>query len=430
MTTLTPFSGVTGEHIARAARTFGTPLYLYDQALIEAKCAAFLSMPHAFGLTVRYAMKANPNRSLLRLIHAQGIGIDASSLNEALRAELAGIPAGEIMLTSQEVPASTSQAELEGLLLRGMRYNICSLRQLERVGPLAKKYGLDLSIRVHPGEGTGESASRNTGDKYCCFGVHLKDLPRALELTQSWGLRFTQVHTHIGSGGDPEVWRRNVPRQLELVEKFFPDAQSVSFGGGMREARMPDETAEDLESLGTYAKACIEDFQRRTGRSLRMEVEPGTALVANAGFLVLTVLDKKDTEDLHFLIADGGMDVNSRPALYGSRHPFYMVQPDGAVLSSEYGTLPDHRAILVGTCCESGDAQCLDETGHVLARPMGDAQVGDYAVVGGAGAYCAGMSLFNYNSHLQAPEVLLTPAGDLRLIRRRQTLAQVTENEV
>ena len=429
MTTLTPFSGVTGEQIARAAQTFGTPLYLYDQALIEEKCRTFLAMPHAFGLTVRYAMKANPNRALLRLIHGQGIGIDASSLNEALRAELAGIPAGEIMLTSQEVPRDL--AELEGLLLRGMHFNVCSLRQLEIVGPLAKKHGLDLSVRIHPGEGTGESASRNTGDKYCCFGVHLHDLPRALELAKTWGLRFTQVHTHIGSGGDPEVWRRNVPRQLALVEQYFPDTQSVSFGGGMREARMPDETAEDLVSLGTYAKACMEDFQRRTGRALRMEVEPGTALVANAGFLVLTVLDKKDTEGLHFLIADGGMDVNSRPALYGSRHPFYMVKPDGTVLSSEYGTLPsDHEAILVGTCCESGDAQCLDAPGHVLARPMGDAQIGDYAVVGGTGAYCAGMSLFNYNSHLQAPEVLLTPGGELRLIRRRQTLAQVMENEI
>ena len=114
MTALNPFSGVTAGQIVQAARTFGTPLYLYDQALIEERCRAFLSMPHAFGLTVRYAMKANPDRSLLRLIHAQGIGIDASSLNEALRAELAGIPAGDIMLTSQEVPRDP--AELEGLL--------------------------------------------------------------------------------------------------------------------------------------------------------------------------------------------------------------------------------------------------------------------------------------------------------------------------
>ena len=430
MTALNPFSGVTAGQIVQAARTFGTPLYLYDQALIEERCRAFLSMPHAFGLTVRYAMKANPDRSLLRLIHAQGIGIDASSLNEALRAELAGIPAREIMLTSQEVPAGESREALEGLLLRGMHYIVCSLRQVELVAPFAQKHGLDLSIRIHPGEGTGESASRNTGDKYCCFGVHLNDLPQALALAARFGLRFTQVHTHIGSGGDPAVWRRNVPRQLEIVERHFPDAVSVSFGGGMREARMPQEESEDLQSLGSYAKACMEDFQRRTGRALRMEVEPGTALVANAGYLILTIIDRKDTEGLHFLIADGGMDVNSRPALYGSRHPFYMVSQDGALLSSEFGETPAHRAILVGTCCESGDSQCLDETGHVEERPMGDAQIGDYAVVGGAGAYCAGMSLFNYNSHQQAPEVLLAADGALRLIRRQQALAQLMENEV
>ena len=84
----------------------------------------------------------------------------------------------------------------------------------------------------------------------------------------------------------------------------------------------------------------------------------------------------------------------------------------------------------MGTCCESGDSQCLDETGHVEPRAMGDPAVGDLAVVGGAGAYCSAMSTFNYNSHLQAPEVLVTGDGELRLIRRRQAMDQLVENEL
>jgi len=435
MSNLNPFGTITSQQLAQAAETYGTPLYLYDQGLIEAKCRAFLDMPHAFGLKVRYAMKANSNRAVLQLITGTGIGIDASSLGEALRAELAGVSANEIMLTTQEVPAGEARKELEGLLLRGMHYNVCSLRQLELVAPFAREHGLDLSIRVHPGMGTGESASRNTGDKYSCFGVHLSDVPTALAMAKEYGIRFTQVHTHVGSGGDPAEWRKNVPHQLNIVEEYFPDATAISFGGGMREARMPDEVAEDLTYLGLYAKECIEDFQRRTGRALRMEVEPGTALVANAGYMITTVIDKKVTggDGFNFIIADSGMDMNTRPALYGSRHPFYMVKKDGTLISSEYlpETLPqDYEAVLVGTCCESGDAQSLDETGHILTRKMGDPQIGDLAVIGGTGAYCSAMSPFNYNSHLQATEVLAAPNGEMRLIRRRQTLAQMVENEL
>ncbi len=166
-----------------------------------------------------------------------------------------------------------------------------------------------------------------------------------------------------------------------------------------------------------------------------MEVEPGTYVIANAGYLVTRVLDKKwsGPDGFEFIVLDAGMESNSRPLLYGSRHPFYVVSAEGELLSSEFDLAHAHSEaaprVVSGRCCESGDSQTLDERGHVVPRSMAEPAVGDFLVIGGVGAYCSSMSLINYNSHPQAPEVLRLEDGTLRVIRRRQTLAQVTANE-
>jgi diaminopimelate decarboxylase len=481
--------------VAKIAEEYSTPAYIYDEAMIADKCKTVLSMPNAYGLTVRYAMKANSNRALLGLIAGQGLHIDASSLMEAKRARLAGIPYGKIMLTTQEPLAREDEArELRLMMREGLIYNVCSLRQLSLIGDFAAERGIGLSIRIHPGAGAGESASRNTGDHYSCFGVHRADIPKALACAGEKGLKFTQVHVHIGSGGDPEKWRRNIDAELGFIGEFFPDAASASFGGGLREARMPSETAADVASLGDYAKAQTEQFYRKTGRRLGIEIEPGTFIMANAGYAVTTVLDKKDTgaSGFHFIVVDGGMEINARPIMYGSQHPFYVISKDGRLLYSEFrdagggNTSGDssgggnggagnsnssgggrgngntdsgnteccggtdnggsaasggagnggsstsggaYSAVIVGRCCESGDSQCLDSQGLSYARRLAEPEFGDYVVIGGVGAYCSAMAPFNYNSHAQIPEILLQRDGKARLIRKRQTLEQIVENE-
>jgi len=308
------------------------------------------------------------------------------------------------------------------------------MRQLVQIADFAATNDLPLSMRVHPAVGSGESATRNTGDKYSCFGVHLSVLEDALAYATDKGIVLNQVHVHIGSGGDPEAWRANIDRELSFVEQYFPDADRVSFGGGFKVARMPGETAADIVDLGNYARQRFEEFYARTGRKLTMEVEPGTYIVANSGYLVTRVIDLKHTGDngFEFLVVDGGMEVNTRPLLYGSQHPFYILSADGQLLSSDYapeaGIDIDER-VIVGRCCESGDSQSLDEAGHIIPRRMGDPKAGDLVVVGGCGAYCAAMSPFNYNSHVQAAEVLVRADGSRQLIRSPQTLEQVWQNE-
>ena len=418
-----------------AAEQAGTPAYVYDESVIIEKCQNILAMPNAYGLEPRFAMKANSSRALLQIIAGQGINIDASSVNEALRARAAGIPAARIMLTTQEVPYGKQRENLEMLMLEGMRYNVCSPRQLEKIADFAAEHAFPLSMRVHPGVGSGESATRNTGDKYSCFGVHLSDLQAALAFAREKGLVFDQVHTHIGSGGDPAVWRDNIDRELGFVEQFFPDAVRVSFGGGFRVARVPGEEAADVQALGHYAKQRFEDFKRRTGRELIMEVEPGTYIVANAGYALTRVIDLKQTgeDGFEFIVVDGGMEVNTRPLLYGSQHPLFVVSAEGELLSSdldaEAGSAPVASHVVVGRCCESGDSQTLDSEGHISPRPLAKPAPGDFLVIGGCGAYCAAMSPFNYNSHAQAPEVLIRTDDSVKIIRKPQPLEQIWQNE-
>lgn len=422
------------ETVLRIAKEFGTPTYAYDERTIREKCRALVAMPNAYGLHVSFAMKSNSSRAILQIIASEGLGIDASSVHEATRAAAAGIEPSRIMVTTQDVPLGETRAELERLLALGMTYNVCSLRQLELIADFAKTSNCSLSMRVSTGVGTGETATRNTGDKYSSFGIGLWQLTDVLDYAKAKGVTFRQVHCHIGSGGDPELWRTNIDRILEVAEKYFPDATTVNLGGGFKEARMPEETPADITDLGRTAKAAFEAVAARTGRKLKMSIEPGTYVVANAGHVVTTVLDKKCSGPggFDFLILDAGMETVTRPLLYGSRHPFYVVSKSGQLRSSEYGSAQTRtkEQVIVGRCCESGDSLTIDDHGYPVPRAMAEPETGDFIVVGGAGAYCSSMTLVGYNSYQQAPEVLVREDGSLKLIRSRQTLEQLTQNEL
>ncbi|MDR1001917.1 MAG: hypothetical protein LBL82_01410 [Oscillospiraceae bacterium] len=434
MSKLNNFSKITSDTIAEAIGQFGSPFYLYDEHLLKEKCREVLSMPNAYGLNVRFAMKANSGRSVLKIVDECGLMIDASSLNEAKRANLAGIDYSKITLTTQEVPEGEERKDLEEMMLRGLKYNVCSMRQLALAAPFARENKINLSIRVHPGVGGGESASRNTGDDYSCFGIHRTDFQAAVDFAKDSKIKFDKVHVHIGSGADPIMWQNNIDLELDIIERYFPDAETVCFGGGLKEARLPGEKCADVTALGEYAKLRITEFYEKTGRKLKMEIEPGTYVAANFGYAVTKIIDKKRTGEngLNFFITDGGMEINARPIMYGSSHPFYIISADGKLLYSdwlkEYEEC-DYEAVVVGRCCESGDSQCLDAEGRSFARKMSDASIGDIMVIGGTGAYCSSMTPFNYNSHTQIPEVLATESGELRVIRKRQTLLQILENE-
>ncbi len=419
----------------QTARLYGSPLYIYDEAAIIKNCQKLVNMPSAYGLTVRYAMKANSNRHILNLVHKLGLLFDMSSMNEVRRAKRAGIQYDAMLLTSQDVPENTDYRELETMIQSGLQYTVCSVNQMKKIIPVINRAGERISIRIHPGKGSGVSATRNTGDPYASFGVLQSDLPSVRKLAYENNIKFHRVHVHIGSGSNPKVWIKNIDNTLQWVKKYFPDCRIVNLGGGFRVARMPGEKNADIESLGNYAQKKIHTFYRDTSRKLHMEIEPGNYVIANAGYIITKVIDKKynSRKGFYFIITNGGMESNIRPLMYGARHPIYLISHKGELLSSEFNNIKQGikttKCIVVGRCCETGDCQTLNSRGEVSPRIIAEPDLGDWIVIGGTGAYCSSMAPVNYNSYLQPGEVLITRNNTIQQIRRSQTIEQMVCNE-
>ena len=401
---------------AEVRRRFGTPCYVYDRAALEAAARAALAFPAPFGLTLRYAMKANPSRGILTLFRALGLHVDASSDHEVERALRAGFSPERIQLTSQ-MPSRT----LKEHVARGVLFNACSLHQLEEFGRIAP--GSEVSVRVNPGLGTGSTKRTNTGGPASSFGIWHEAMGEVAAIAKRHGLRIRRLHSHVGSGTDPEVWKRCARMTLDLVGAL-PDVATVNLGGGFKVGRMPEEPSVDLADVGAHVRREIEAFRDRDGRALHLEIEPGTFLVANAGVIVASCVDVVDTGADGYVFAklDAGMPEITRPSLYGAQHPI-----DVLARGREQAAI-----VFVGPCCESGDilTPAPGDPEALAPRWVPRPQIGDLVVVGGAGAYCAGMATINYNSYPQAPEVMLGADGSLTLLRRRQVPEQVWQNEV
>jgi len=409
-------TGLTIERAAEVRERFGTPCYVYERAALEAVARRALACPAPFGFTLRYAMKANPSRGVLALFRDLGLHVDASSDHEVERALRAGFAAGAIQLTSQ-MPSG----RLARFLERGVLFNACSLHQLEAFGRLAP--GRTLSVRMNPGLGSGSTNRTNTGGPASSFGIWHEHLGDVKTVAERHDLKITRLHSHIGSGTDPAVWKRVMRMTLDLAAKL-PEVTVVNLGGGFKVGRMPGEPSADLTDVGEHVREELLAFRERDGRALHLEIEPGTYLVANAGWVVATCVDVVDTgrDGYRFAKLDTGMTEVTRPSLYGAQHPIHVL--------AEGRDQAD--VVFVGPCCESGDilTPAPGDPEALAPRRVPRPQVGDLVLVGGAGAYCAAMSTINYNSYPQAPEVMLEPDGTLKLLRRRQRLEQVWENEL
>ena len=410
---------LTEEEVRQIKVAYGTPVYVYDQATLLDRARQVLAFPNAFGLTARYAMKALPTAAVLRLMSFVGLHIDASSGFEAERAMRAGLPAGHIQITAQQLPENLRQ-----LVKAGCLFNACSLHQLESYGILFP--GSEVSVRINPGLGSGHSNRTNVGGLSSSFGVWHEHLDEVFAIAKRHELRITQMHTHIGSGSDPATWVHCAELSLGIAARM-PEMQTLSLGGGYKVGRMQGEPGADLQAIGREIVPMFEAFAERHGRKLHLEVEPGTWLVAHAGALVCGVMDVVDTgaKGQRFYKIDAGMTEILRPSLYGAQHPIVAVPQD-------LGARGEAEALVVGHCCESGDI-LTPEPGNpegLQPRRLKAAHIGDLIVIEAAGAYCSAMAAKNYNAFPECAELLRTRPGEFKLIRRRQTLDQLLQNEL
>ena len=409
---------LTKDQARHLQKEFGTPIFVYNQVELERRARAALAFPNPYGLTVRYAMKACPNGAVVRIFNRLGLHVDASSGFEVRRALAAGVPSQEIQLTAQELPD-----DFEDLIREGILFNACSLHQLREFGRRSK--GGRLSIRVNPGLGSGHSNRTNVGGPSSSFGIWHEYLDDVLQIADEYRLTIDRLHSHIGSGSDPGVWQRCARLTLGIAARL-PEVVSVNLGGGYKVARMPSEEATDLTMAGQQIVKEFAHFHDSYGRKLLLEIEPGTFFVANAGVLLCEVIDMVDTgsNGYNFIKIDAGMTEVLRPSMYGAQHPVHVFHGPGP-------RCKEQEYIIAGHCCESGDVLTPepDNPEGLCPRLLPSTSIGDLLVIGATGAYCSGMSTKNYNSFPEASEVLIANDGTCHLIRRRQTLQQVTENE-
>ncbi len=412
---------LTYEDLDEIQMEFGTPCFVYDEAILRANARAVKEFPHAFGLFPRYAMKSAPTAAILRIFNDEGLGIDASSIHEVERAVRAGFGTESISLSTQEL-----DDDFRFWTQDGVSVNLCSLNQIHKFGKFAKSG--KVGLRFNPGTGSGGTNRTNVGGPASSFGIWKDDLEEARSLCKNYQLTVERIHTHIGSGSDPEVWKRVAAMTLDLA-KSFPSVKVINLGGGYKVARMPDEQATDLQEIGAPVRELFRLFAEETGRELKLEIEPGTFLLAHACSLVTRVQDVTSTgpDGYRFLKLDSGMTEILRPSLYGAQHPIQVVcEPE----QSKFREPVDQ--VIVGHCCESGDllTPAPGDPEALSPRTLPRGEIGDFCVIEGAGAYCSSMSAKNYNSFPEAAEVLRLLDGRLALIRKRQTFDQIIENEV
>ena len=400
--------------VAELAARFGTPLFAYDVAAIESRLARLASFD-----VVRYAQKAWSNLAVLDWLRRRGVLVDAVSAGEILRALAAGFePQGNpppIVYTADIFDHDALQLVVE----HGIHVNCGSPDMISQLGEAAP--GSEITLRINPGFGHGHSQKTNTGGPQSKHGIWHEQLEACLQQADRFGLAVTGIHMHIGSGCDFE----HLSQVCHAVEKMARQAgrrvTSISTGGGLPIPYREDEPEIDIEEYFRLWDETRKRLEEAFGHAVRLETEPGRYLVAEAGYLVTEIRAVKEMGGNTFYLVDAGFHNLARPVLYGAYHPM-SVCPVDSTRSTQL------RPVIVGgPLCESGDIFTQREGGFIDPRPLPAAQVGDYLVIGGAGAYGFVMSS-QYNSKPLAPEVWLEE-GRSTLIRPRQRLEDLFADE-
>lgn len=405
---------VAGVALTELAREFGTPTYVYDSAKIVQRLGELSSFDH-----VRYAQKACSNLAVLDLLKRHGALVDSVSYGELRRALDVGFePAGDpppVVYTADLFDVETLDLCTE----RGIHVNCGSPDMIDQYG--RRSAGGKITLRINPGFGHGHSQKTNTGGEQSKHGIWHEQIDECIRLAHRHGLTITGLHMHIGSGTDLAHLSQVCGAMERAGRTVGPTVTCVSAGGGLPIPYQDDEAEVDLAAYYRLWDETRRNLVEAFGHPIRLEIEPGRFLAAEAGFLVCEIRAVKRMGDNTFYLVDAGFNNLARPILYGAYHPMSIVPNDGDVKR------PTQPVVVGGPLCESGDIFTQEEGGFVRHRELPKAGVGDLLVVECAGAYGAVMGS-NYNSKPLAAEVLISD-GAAQLIRARQTYEDMVRGE-
>lgn len=389
---------------------YGSPLYVYNERILRERCRDIRRLVKGPDFVVSYSAKANSNLSLLQIIRDEGCEVDAMSPGEIHVQLQAGFKPEQILYIGNNVSA----AEMNYVISHGIAVSVDSLSQLELYGKLNP--GGSVVVRFNTGVGTGHHHKVVTGGDKTKFGIETALLPAVKEILTTYQLRLRGINQHIGSlFMDSDTYIVGTQALLE-VALHFPALEFIDLGGGfgIPYHKYEHEPRLDLAALSEKISNVLTGWVSRYGQPVRFKVEPGRYLVAECGILLGTVHTVKTNYHTKYIGTDLGFNVLMRPVLYNAYHDLELYRR-GDALSRGRETVT-----VTGNICESGD---IIAAGRLLPEIFEQDIIG----VLDAGAYGYSMAS-NYNNRLRPAEVLLTSAGDDVLIRRRETLDDLTRH--
>ncbi|MCD6453617.1 MAG: diaminopimelate decarboxylase [Dehalococcoidales bacterium] len=400
------------------ASEFGTPLYLFDEASLRSQCARFKT---EFGqryadTAVIYASKAFINKALAAIFNQEGLGLDVVSGGELGIAQSVGFPLARVYFHGNNKTAEELTQALEWGVGHIVVDNLGELRLLNEIA--AKQGGKpDILLRISPGIDPHTHRYIATGVTDTKFGFPLADGGEAVAQAMSApNLNLVGLHFHIGSLiTEVKPYEQAIEVMLnfaaEMRLKYGFELSELNIGGGFAVSYTRDTPVPPVSAYAEAITSRVITGCREQGLALpRLIIEPGRAIVATAGVALYRVGAIKGIPGVrNYVAVDGGMGDNIRPALYGARYE--------AVVANKVWEKTTTKITIVGRFCESGDILIRDITLPQLTA-------GDIIAVPGSGAYCLPMAS-NYNASFR-PAVVLVRVGNARLIRRRETLDDIT----
>lgn len=401
-----------GLDVAELAARFGTPLYVYDQATMDAAADAYRTAlarhyPAATGVT--FAGKALLLTAAAQWVQRQGFLLDCTGAGELHIATNADLAPEQILVHG----VNKSDEDLDAAVAHGGVIVVDNATELARLAQMAAQGRVlpELWLRVRPGVAVETHAYRQTGQQDSKFGFGPEEAVAAVGRAVEQGLPVTGFHFHQGSQFfDPSPIGPGIDAVLDIAQTLHQRhgwlPTTISPGGGWGVAYHEDELPQP--AVDTYiafiAQRMIEGCAKRNLPLPRLQVEPGRSLVARAGVAIYRVGAVKMSATRRWLLIDGGMADNPRPALYGARYSALPVHdPDRAVGGAAW---------LAGPYCESGDVLIED-------LPLPEMEAGELLAVPASGAYHVNMGS-NYNG-ARKPAVVWLRDGQAQLVQRRET---------
>lgn len=395
---------------------FGTPLYVFDEADLRGQCATFKREFNRCypGTTVCYSAKAFTAKAMLQLVKEEGLDLDVVTGGELDIARSVGFPMDRVHFPGN----NKSVEELEKAVQYGIGHIVVdNLHELGMLIDTAGNRKVNILLRLNPGIDPHTHEFNTTGIVDSKFGLTRLTWDETVDrVLDTPNLNFDGLHFHLGSGiFETEPYRQAIQVVLgyaaEIKQKHGCEMKMLSIGGGYG---VRYTVKEDPPPISTWAEAISGEITRRC-RELKLSlpgliIEPGRAIVARAGMALYRVGVIKDIPGIRrYVCVDGGMGDNIRQPMYGARQE--------ALIANRVTARDTDKVTVAGKYCESGDV-LIKEISLPAVRP------GDILAMAGCGAYTIPMQS-NYNSTFR-PAIVFVRGGKARLVRRRETLEDLT----